>query len=147
VTDDQADSKLIQLAQRLGADAAARLDVERAVQGVLRGLRQQRAHERRGPTLRLWWAQPAWLRAAAVITLLAGAGLVTQRLLGPEGSPPAPVEAASEDLNALSADQLRQVLELVDRPLDVQRVVTAQDAGLEDLSVPQLRDLLQSLEG
>ena len=46
----------------------------------------------------------------------------------------------------LSADQLTRVLDELDQPVDV-TMPAPEDAGLEDLSEPQLRALLKSLEG
>jgi len=46
----------------------------------------------------------------------------------------------------LSADQLTLVLDELDQPMDV-TVPAPEDAGIEDLTEPQLRALLKSLEG
>ncbi len=64
----------------------------------------------------------------------------TEPLRGAWENPPA---GAVQDL---SADQLTRVLNDLDQPVDV-TVPAPDDAGLEDLSEPQLRALLQSLEG
>ncbi len=133
------DPKLQELARKLGAQAAERLDVERTAQAVLAGLRRP-ARERTW----LVWTQVAWVRAAAMVVLLVGIGVVMQPRTEPVRSawedPPA---GAVQDL---SADQLTRVLDELDQPVDV-TVPASEDAGLEDLSEPQLRALLQSLEG
>lgn len=135
---DIEDPKLQELARRLGVQAAERLDVERTAQAVLAGLRR--------PRTRTWveWTQVAWVRAAAMVVLLVGIGFVAQPTTEP-------VRAAWEDVPAgavqeLSADQLDRVLDELEQPVDV-TVPAPEDAGLEDLSEPQLRALLKSLEG
>src|SRR6266702_4780075 len=131
------DAMLQDAARRLGAGAAERLDVERTAQAVVARLRE----ERQAPRQR-WARLPAsWLRIAAALVLLAGAGLVARELRGPGGAPQ--VEAI--DLGDLSPDQLRELLDAVDEP-GAQEPVSAQDVGLEDLTPQQLRTLLASLE-
>jgi hypothetical protein len=129
------DTRLRALAQLLGAEAAQRLDVERTAHAVVRRLRDEpgAAHVR---------LLPAWLPLAATIVLLVGGGLVW-RGLRPDGSAPAP---AGLDLNSLSADQLREVLNAVDRPLDIAPAGSA-EPGLDDLTPRELRRLLHALEG
>src|SRR2546426_224780 len=66
------DARLRELARLLGAGAAERLDVERTAQAVCARLR-----ERPRVTLTGWvWMQPAWLKIAAGIALVLGAGRV-----------------------------------------------------------------------
>jgi hypothetical protein len=129
------DTELCARAQSLGAEAAERLDVERTAQAVARRLRD----EPRAVRTRLL---PAWLPLAATIVLVFGGGLVW-RSLRPDGSAPAP---AGLDLNNLSADQLREVLNAVDQPLDVAPAGSA-ETGLDDLTPRELRRLLRALEG
>jgi hypothetical protein len=79
-----------------------------------------------------------------MVVLLLGAGIVLQ----PETES---VRTAWEDapvgaVQDLSADQLTRVLDELNQPVDV-TVPAPEDAGLEDLSEPQLRALLTSLEG
>lgn len=131
------DGKLQAIAQRLGVAAAERIDVERTAEAVLTRLRE----ERRAP--RVWAGLPAgWLQIAAVLIVLAGAGLVARTVLAPRGTAP---QAEAVDLGDLSPDQLRQLLNTIDQP-GAEEPVTAQDVGLEDLSPEQLRTLLASLE-
>jgi hypothetical protein len=129
------DTRLRAVAQLLGAEAAERLDVERAAQAVVRRLRD----EPRAVRIRL---PRAWLPLAATIALVLGGGVVW-RSLRPDGSAPAP---AGLDLNNLSADQLREVLNAVDQPLDVAPAGAA-ETGLDDLTPRELRRLLRALEG
>jgi len=138
------DAALRELAQRLGSGAAARLDVERTAQAVVARLRR----EPRATAARWLWRQPAWLRVAAAVVILVGAGLVVR---GGGGSPTsrdaAPVEPGAAELNELSAEQLQEVLQTVGHPAGGQESVLSQDVGLEELNAPELRALLESLEG
>lgn len=133
------DPKLQELARKLGVRAAERLDVERVTQSVLAQLRQPRRE-------RTWlvWTQVAWVRAAAMVVLLVGIGVVMQPAT--ESVRTAWDDAPAGAVQDLSADQLTRVLDELDQPVDV-TVPAPEDAGLEDLSEPQLRALLKSLEG
>ena len=65
----------------------------------------------------------------------------------PGGS--APVTALGQaglDLNDLSADQLRDVLNAIDQPLDLEPTDSA-ETELDDLTPRELRTLLRALEG
>src|SRR5256884_8922978 len=73
------DAKLQEIAQRLGARAAERLDVERTAEAVVARLRTEARAEGRG----LGWIQPAWLRIAAGAPPLVGAGGVGPHVPGP----------------------------------------------------------------
>ena len=138
--DELPDAKLQELAQRLGVRAAERLDVERTAQAVVTRLRET---PRASVVTRLWM-QPAWLKLAATVVLLLGAGAVTRGLWRPPGSAAAGEAAAA--LNELTTDQLQQLLEIVDQPTEA-APESPTDASLEDLTAPQLRELLRSLEG
>lgn len=143
MNDELHDPRLEALAQRLGARAAERLDVERTAEAVVRRLREQPRATRRLPRVP---RVPAWLSLAAGLVLLVGGGVVW-RAARPGRIPPATALAPPGlDLNALSADQLREVLQAVDQPLDVDPGAAA-DAGLEDLTPRELRALLSTLEG
>jgi hypothetical protein len=133
--DDLDDARLRELAQRLGARAAERLDVEHTAAAVLERLRQSPATHR----------MPSWLAIAAGLVLLLGAGTVWRVVRHQPTSVPA-VAAAGIDLKTLSADQLREVLNVIDQPLDVDSV-PVEEPGLDDLSAPELRKLLKVLEG
>ena len=135
------DGRLRELARLLGAGAAERLDVERTAQAVVTRLRQQ-------PRVMLggWvWMQPAWLKIAAAIVLVLGAGLVTRGLLR-ERVPTAAVGAPlGEDLTDLTADQLRETVGALEQSF-AEESPGGLDAGLESLNTAELRALLRTLE-
>jgi len=132
------DAKFHELAQRLGARAAERLDVEATAAAVVRRLGE------REQARTLWWMQPAWLRAAAAVVLIAG-GVALWRIGGPR-LPVHPSHYVAEDLNGLSADDLRNVLSGLDQTLN--GTVPAQtEPALNELSPEQLKAVLRSLEG
>jgi hypothetical protein len=138
------DAKLEATAQRLGAQAAERLNVERTVAAVLERLRAEPLSASR------WsWRQPSWLRIAAALVILVGGGFIGRRLLVHPGTGAHKVaHFVSDDLRDLSADQLRDVLTTLDETLDLGKgSTTIPDADLEDLDAQQLRVVLRSLEG
>ena len=133
------DAQLRALAQQLGVRAAERLDPDGMAQAVVRRLRDER-HPAPGTR----W-QPLWLSAAAAVALLL-AGSLVWRGVRPSGPALATALApAGLDLNTLSADQLRDVLNAVDQPLDVEPI--GAETGLDDLTPRELRSLLRALEG
>jgi hypothetical protein len=136
--DEERDIELERLAGRLGMKAAERLDVERTAAAVLERLRADRAARRP------WYIQPTWLRAAALVVLMVGAGLVVRGrwFSGPAHSG----HYVREELQDLSADQLREVLGSLDQTLNDAAVEPADD-DFSDLTTEQLQALLQSLEG
>jgi hypothetical protein len=138
VTDDE----LEKLAQRLGARAAERLDVEATAQAVVDRLRAERA---KGEPVGIWLPRQ-WLRLAAALVIVVGGGALALRITGTRGTTGAPVTTAGADLDGLSTDQLNQVLRAVEQPAG-QNVVSAQDVSLDDLNTVELRALLESLEG
>jgi len=132
------DAKLQEVAQRLGAGAAERLDVERTARAVVERLRA-------GPRAERWtWVQPAWLRIAAAAILVIGGGLFTRALVWQRAPGSAVVVPVGEDLTDLTAEQLREALTALDQPVSVQG---AGDLGLEGLTAEEVRALLQTLEG
>ena len=133
------DDELEKLAQRLGARAAERLDVEATAQAVIERLRAERAAGKRIGA----WLPRQWLRIAAALVIAVGGGALALRIVGP--NPPS-VASVPADLDGLSTDQLRQVLDGVEQS-DGQVVVSAQDVSLDDLNTVELRALLESLEG
>jgi hypothetical protein len=138
--DEMDDAALRGLAQRLGAAAAERMDVERTAVAVVGRLREERQAPRQ-----LWARLPAsWLRIAAALVLVGGASIVA-RGIWPRASGVAP-QVETIDLGELSPAQLREVLNSLDQP-GAQEPVPALDVGLEDLTPQQLRTLLASLEG
>ena len=139
---EMSDAKLQEVAQRLGARAAERLDVERAAQAVVDRLRTEP-----GAEVRVGWIRPAWLRIAALLVMVVGAGVVALNVRIPGFMPPVPSATAGGELSELSGDELREVLESVAQLGGEQQAVSAQDVGLDELSAPQLRALLESLGG
>ncbi len=137
------DGKLQEVARRLGARAADRLDVERTAQAVVTRLRT----EPRADIRVLGGIRPSWLRIAAALVMVVGAGVVALNVRVPLFTTPVPPATASGELSELSGDELRAVLEAVGQPGGEQQDVSPQDLSLEDLSAPQLRALLESLEG
>ena len=137
------DDKLQEVARRLGARAAERLDVERTAEAVVARLRTKPRAEVRV----LGWIQPAWLRIAAVLLLLIGASVVALNVRGPQPTTPLPPASAGGELSELSGDELRIVLAALQEPGAERQGVSLQDVGLEDLSALELRALLESLEG
>jgi len=145
MTDDATlqDAKLQEVARRLGAHAAARLDVERTAQAVVARLRTEPRAEIRV----LGWIRPAWLRIAAAMVMVVGAGVVGRSLSHPRPTTTVSVTAAGAELSDLSTEQLRQLLEAVGQPGGERETVSSQDVSLDDLSALELRALLESLEG
>jgi len=84
------------------------------------------------------------LRAAAAVVLIAG-GVVLARSIGPT-LPAHPAHYVAEDLNGLSATELRDVLSGLDQTLQ-QSAPLRNDPGLDELSPEQLKAVLRSLEG
>jgi hypothetical protein len=137
------DEALRQVARRLGADAADRLDVERTAQAVVARLRAGDVPER--PPIR--WMQP-WMRAAAGVVLIVGVGLLVYRRLHlpPEtGVVPQVAVAPPGEFPDFTSDQLRDVLNGLDSTVEMTPTVHAGEAGVEDLSELQLQSLLKAI--
>jgi len=135
------DAKLQELAQRLGMGAAERLDVERTAQAVVTRLRD-------APPLTVavrLGMQPAWLKIAAAVVLLLGAGLATRGLWHESTTTSTLVGSVAEDLSDLTPPQLRETIASLDLPWGQES--WAVDTGLEGLSADELRALLRALEG
>lgn len=135
------DEELERLAQRLGARAADRLVVEATARVVVERLRVQAQAEARFSI----WRQPAWLGVAAVLAVMISGGVLMWSI-GHRRPLPMPATTAGAELNDLSTDQLRDVLDALGQPA-AEEAVSSQDVSLEELSPPQLRALLRSLEG
>ena len=142
MTDDRMDdAKLEQLARRLGAGAAERLNVERVAGAVVERLRNE-TEERHRPSP--WWVQPKWLRAAAIVVLMIGVGVVVRQLL--QSGSRHEAHFIAEDLQDLSANQLREVLSTLDETLQAATPPSSEE-DWNDLTTEQLQALLRSLEG
>lgn len=142
--DNLHDERLQQLARHLGSDAADRLDVDRLAAGVVARLRAERVC---GGRQAVWWKQPGWSRAAAILVVVIGGALVMRRTIGLQTpAPPIQLAAApvSGDLADLNPGQMQDVLAALDEPVEITPGLG--DAGLEDLSAPQLQSLLQTME-
>lgn len=135
------DATLHELAKRLGARAAERLDVERTAQAVLTRLRTEPR-----PGVAAWlWMRPTWLKVAAAAVLVLGAGLVTRGALQEPSSGSAVAAPLSEDLSDLTPAQLREAMRSLEQPLIVENV-GAVETTLDGLSAAELRALLRALE-
>lgn len=134
------DARLRDIAGRLGANAAARLDVERTTAAVLARLRA-------APPGRRPVTVPIWLRIAAAIALVLGAGIAVRAAM-PEREQRV-AHFVVDDLSDLSAEQLRAVLASLDETLDLDGAgqPDAGGEGFGQLDVQQLRAVLRSLEG
>lgn len=133
------DTKLHDIAKRLGAPAAERLDVDKTARAVVERLREQ-------PAARPSWVQTAWLRIAAALVILAGGAFLARQLAPSRDEGHAVAHLVTDDLRDLSADQLRQVLNTLDATLESGRTAPS-DSTLDDLDEQQLRAVLRSLEG
>lgn len=137
------EQRMEQLAKRLGARAAERLDVGQTARRVVERLREQ-------PAPRSTWIQPAWLRiAAALVIVVGGGGLVISRYT-PQRSPGGSQHAAhfvADDLGGLSADELRDVLSSFDEILSTDSAPVSDSTDWRELDSQQLREVLRVLEG
>lgn len=143
MTDDRMDdAKLEELARRLGVGAAERLNVERVAGAVVERLRSEPKIERPGPSP--WWMQPRWLRAAAVVVVMVGIGLVIGERI--QNGSRHLAHYVAEELQDLSTSQLQEVLVTLDETLEAASPPASED-DLNDLTTEQLQALLRSLEG
>jgi hypothetical protein len=127
------EEKLTQAAQRLGARAAERLDVEATARNVVERLREQ-------PVRRTVWVQATWLRIAAALVIVAG-GAVALNRMWPTGTNDHVAHFIADDLRDLSDDELRTLLTSFDQIVDE----TAPDStpDLQELDARELRELLR----
>ena len=137
------DAKIEHLAERLGRAAAEQLDVQATAQRVIERLRET-------PRRRAIRIQPRWLRVAAAVVVLVGGGVVVGRMMSGNRSGVGGHAAhlVADDLNDLSADELRDVLASFDEIINSRSAATP-DSGsdLHQLDAQQLREVLRSLEG
>jgi hypothetical protein len=135
------EARMEQLAKRLGARAAERLDVGQTARQVVERLREQ-------PAPRSTWIQPAWLRIAAALVIVVG-GAVLYRFT-PGHRPVVSQHAAhfvADDLSGLSADDLRDVLSSFDEILSTDSAPASDSTDWRELDSQQLREVLRALEG
>lgn len=136
------EERLHDLARRLGAREAERLDVDATARAVVERLKQAgNATERR-------WIGSTWLRVAAALVLLAGGGVLAREWLGPEPTGQVAAIPTGADLGALSSDQLEDLLDSLDRTLDLNApALDSAGTALDDLTADELRAMLRALEG
>jgi hypothetical protein len=132
------DAALREQARRLGVAEAQRLDVERVVAGVLDRLR----HERRPAALpsRVW--RSGWMRVAAALVVVVGAGVAVRQAW----QQPRQTALVVDELQDLSVEQLGEVLGSLDETLKTP-IPESGTEDINDLTTQQLETLLRSLEG
>ena len=126
------EDKLMQAAQRLGARAAERLDVEATARKVVARLRE-------APVRRPVWVQATWLRIAAAIVVVAGGAVVLNRW--PTDTDDHVAHFIADDLRGLSDDELRTLLTSLDQIVDESAPDSTSD--LQELDAQELRELLR----
>jgi hypothetical protein len=139
------ETRLENLAKQLGARAAERLNVQATAQQIVARLREQPVERRP------FWIQQTWLRIAAALVLVVGGSAIGLQLLPRHGSVAGvnahPAHLIADDLNDLTADQLRDVLSSMDQIVSTDSVVAPENNDLHELNAQQLRAMLRSLEG
>lgn len=133
------DRDLERMARDLGSRAADRIHVERVAAGVVARLRedQDTGRSRERP----WWRNPAVLRIAAAVVVLAGGGLVARNVLDRGDAARGAVFPA---LVELSPAELLEIADSLSLETPVHEGVAV---GLQDLTEEQLRELLRLMEG
>jgi hypothetical protein len=123
------------LAQNLGQRAAERLDVEAAARAVVERLRQREEQPR------IRWMRPEWLKVAAALVILLGAGFALERVRTADSGLP---RYALEELSDLTASELDLLLADLDSTLSGHD--EEPDSDLDNLTPAQMQELLRSLE-
>jgi hypothetical protein len=134
------DSRLEELAKRLGADAADRLDVDATARNVL-----QRLHDEPAPGTT--WIHHTWLRIAAVLVLVLGGAFALRQVWPGQDSGTHVAHFVADDLSDLSADELQAVLTSFDDLVADDSGAVPESNDLRELDAQQLRAVLRSLEG
>jgi hypothetical protein len=135
------DARLENLAKRLGATAAERLNVEATARKVVERLREQ-------PARRTVWIHETWLRVAAAVVILVGGALALRQVWSGGESGDHIAHLVADDLSDLSADELQAVLASFDDLITVDSVAVPESSNdLRELDAQQLRAVLRSLEG
>jgi hypothetical protein len=134
-------TELDELAKRLGARAAERLDVERTAQNVLQRLKDEPARET--PLI-----HQTWLRIAAAVLIVLGGGFAMRQVLSDRTAGTHVAHFVADDLSDLSADELQDVLtSLDDIVASDSAAVPESSTDLRELDAQQLQAVLRSLEG
>jgi hypothetical protein len=133
------DADVERLAPRLGERAGARVDPDRIAAGVLARLRSEPVEVRRAP----WWRRGVTVRlaAAAMVVLVAGWLGIRALIQPPPPIAEVPTPAVLDELGVTELVDIADSLRL-ERPIH-----EFVPATLEDLSLQQLRALLQEMEG
>jgi len=128
--------RIEQLARHLGDDRGNGVDPDAMAEAVVARLRSHANRERR------WAIEFKVLRAAAVIILIVGSGLVlNEARQQPSGPSSFGVPVA---LEGLGTNELEQVLDSLDYEAPTSEFVAS---GLNDLSESELQELLATMEG
>lgn len=135
------DGTLHELARRLGARAAERLDVHATARRVVERLREQ-------PARRPVWIRAPWLKIAAALVIVLGGALALRQVWPGSQSGTHVAHFVADDLRDLSTEQLREVLaSLDDFVARDSNAVPESSTDLRELDAQQLRAVLRSLEG
>jgi hypothetical protein len=128
--------RLETLAKQLGARAADRLDVDASARKVVERLREQ-------PAQRFVWIHQTWLRVAAAVVIVVGGALALRQFWSTGDTGDHVAHFVADDLNGLSADELRTVLASFDAIVSGDSVVSDSTADLHELDTQQLRVILR----
>jgi hypothetical protein len=133
------EDRLNELARQLGTRAAERLDVAATARSVVQRLREQ-------PVRRVRWIHETWIRIAAAVVIVVGGGLALREAWSPD-APNHVAHLVADDLDDLSADELRAVLAGFEEIVNGDSAVPESGSDLLELDAQQLQTVLRSLEG
>ncbi len=130
------DRQLEDLAKHLGDEAGARLDVNEVAGAVVERLRVEREEV-------VWWRRqiPVLGAVAAAAVMVLAIGVLAGNSEGPNGNA-LDFSPTSVELQALSVDELEEVFDSLSFEAPVFELAAA---SLEDMSVGQLEELLQTM--
>lgn len=131
------EQELQRLAQRLGSDAAGRVDVERVAQRVIARLEAVRR------AARPWWVRATTVRIAAAVALLVAAGIGTWAVVDSRQDPRPAAAIGWRAIETLANDDLGEVLDSLSATAPVHELATM---GMDDLTEAQLEELLRRME-
>ena len=137
--------RLNEVARRLGARAAERLDVAETARRVVTRLRDEPAQP-----AGVVWIHQTWIRIAATVVVLIGGGValgVVPPGHGPGGGGSThAAHLVADDLNDLSTDELQDMLSSFDE-IVTDSVAVPESSDLRELDARDLRAVLRDLEG